>query len=57
MQILTLDDKVFYLNNLPEEIDDDLRFAVLDNSDSSNPDYFFIPLIFLESFTGPAVVL
>ena len=57
MQILTLDDKVFYLNDLPEEIDDDLRFAVLDNSDSSNPDYFFIPLIFLESFTGPAVVL
>ena len=57
MQILTLDDKVFYLNDLPEEIDDDLRFAVFDNSDSSNPDYFFIPLIFLESFTGPAVVL
>ena len=57
MQILTLDDKVFYLNDLPEEIDDDLRFAILDNSDSSNPDYFFIPLIFLESFNAPALVL
>ena len=57
MQILTLEDKVFYLNNLPEEIDDDLRFSVLDNSDSSNPDYFFVPLIFLESFTGPAAAL
>ena len=57
MQILTLDDKMFSLNELPEEIDEDLRFAVLDNSDSQNPDYFFIPLIFLESFTGPAVVL
>ena len=57
MQILTLNNEIFYLNELPEEVDDDLRFAVLDNSDNSNPDYFFIPLIFLESFTGPAAVL
>ena len=57
MQILTLENKTFYLNELPEEIDNDLRFAVLDNSDPNNPDYFFVPLIFLESFTGPAVVL
>lgn len=42
---------------MPDEIDDDLRFAVLDNSDHKNPDYFFTPLIFLESFSGPAVVL
>ena len=57
MQILTLENKTFYLNELPEEVDDDLRFAVLDNSDNQNPDYFYIPLIFLESFTGPAIVL
>ena len=57
MQILTLDDQTFYLNELPDEIDEDLRFNVLDNSDSQNPDYFFIPLIFLESFTAPAAVL
>ena len=57
MQILTLENQAFYLNDLPEEINDDLRFSVLDNSDSQNPDYFFIPLIFLESFTGPAAVL
>lgn len=57
MQILTLDNKTFFLNELPDEIENDMRFAVLDNSDPSNPDYFFIPLIFLESFTGPAVVL
>jgi hypothetical protein len=57
MQILNLNNETFYLNELPEEIDDDLRFAVLDNSDHQNPDYFFIPLIFLESFTGPAAVL
>jgi hypothetical protein len=57
MQILTLENKIFHLNELPDEIDEDLRFSVLDNSDNSNPDHFFIPLIFLESFTGPAVVL
>jgi hypothetical protein len=57
MQILTLDNKILYLNDLPDEIEEDVRFAVLDNSDNQNPDYFYIPLIFLESFTGPAVVL
>ena len=57
MQILTLENKTFYLNDLPEEVDDDLRFSVMDNSDPSNTDYFFIPLIFLESFTAPAAVL
>jgi hypothetical protein len=57
MRILTLEDTLFSLNELPDEIDDDLRFAVLDNSDHQNPDYFFVPLIFLESFTGPAAVL
>jgi hypothetical protein len=57
MQILTLDNKIYYLNDLPDEVDEDLRFSVMDNSDPSNPDYFYIPLIFLESFTAPAAVL
>lgn len=57
MQILTLENKIYHLNDLPNEVDDDLRFAVLDNSDNQNPDYFYIPLIFLESFTAPAAVL
>ena len=57
MQILTLENKLFSLNNLPEEVDDSTRFAVLDNSDPKNPDFFFVPLIFLESFNSPAIVL
>jgi len=57
MQILTLDNKTFSLNNLPDEVDENTRFAVLDNSDSQNPDFFFMPLIFLESFNSPAMVL
>lgn len=57
MQILTLDNKTFYLNNLPDEVDDNMRFSVLDNSNPNEPDFFFQPLIFLESFNSPAVVL
>jgi len=57
MNILTLDNKCFSLNNLPDQIEDDIRFSVLDNSDSKNPDFFFMPLIFLESFNSPAMVL
>ena len=57
MNILTLDNKAFSLTTMPDELEDDVQFAVLDNSDPSNPDFFFIPLIFLESFSAPAMVL
>ena len=57
MKILTLDNECFMLNNLPDELEDDVRFSVLDNSDPKDPDFFFIPLIFLESFSAPAIVL
>ena len=49
MRILTLDNRPYDLDHLPEEVDD-MRFAILDNSDPANPDYHYIPLIFLESF-------
>ena len=57
MKILTLDNTSYNLNNLPDELEEDLRFSVLDNSDIDNPDFFFIPLIFLESFSSPAIVM
>ena len=56
MRILLLDDLSYNLETLPEEIDD-MRFAILDNSNPNNVDYYFIPLIFLESFNSPALVL
>jgi hypothetical protein len=57
MRILTLEsNKAYDLDTLPEEIDD-LRFSILDNSDPVMPDYYCIPLIFLESFNSPALVL
>ena len=56
-KILTLENKPFELNELPEELEEDVRFAVLDNSDPQDPDFFFIPLVFLESFNSPAIQL
>ena len=57
MRILTLENKAFDLNELPEEVSEDARFSVLDNSDPKNPDFFFQPLIFLESFNSPAILM
>ena len=57
MRILTLDNECFMLNNLPNEIEDDVRFSILDNSDPKEPDFFFVPLIFIESFSAPAIVM
>ena len=56
VRILTVDNTVFEMNNLPEQVDD-LRFCVLDNSNPSEADYYFLPLVFLESFNDPALVL
>jgi hypothetical protein len=57
MRILTLENRAFDLNELPEEVSEDARFSVLDNSDPKNPDFFFQPLIFLESFNSPAILM
>lgn len=56
MKILTAENTSFEMNELPEYVED-LRFCVLDNSDPREPDYFFIPLVFLETFNDPALVL
>ena len=57
MQILTLDNKTFKLNSLQDKLEDEIHFSVLDNSDPKNPDFFFMPLIFVESFSAPAIVM
>ena len=54
MQLLTLDDQTFLMDRVPDKVDEDMRFAVLDNSDIANPDFFFVPLIYLESFSSPS---
>ena len=57
MQILTLNNRAYDLNNLPDEVEEELRFSVLDNSNPFDPDFYFMPLVFLESFNSPAMVL
>ena len=57
MQILTLENKCYLLNKIPNKVSDDMRFSILDNNDIKNPDFYFIPLIYLESFSSPSAVL
>ena len=56
MKILTSDNVSFDMNALPDEVDD-LRYCVLDYSNQADVDYFFVPLMFLESFTSPAALI
>ncbi len=56
MLILTNENKSYELNRIPDQTDD-IRYCVFDYSDPKNSDYYFMPLIFLESFHAPAVVL
>lgn len=56
MKILTNHNRTYNLNQIPDSVDD-VRFGVLDYSDQKNVDYYFIPLIFLESFNSPCVDL
>lgn len=56
MKIFTLENRSYELDSLPQEIDD-MRFSVFDNSNPQDPDYHWIPLIFLESFAAPALIL
>ena len=56
MRILTLENQPYNLETLPDEIDD-LRFAVLDNSNPHSVDYHYVPLVFIESFNSAALVL
>ena len=54
MRILKETNYPFDLNQIPDQVDD-IRFCVLDYADQNDVDYFFNPLIFLESFNSPCV--
>lgn len=56
MKILTVENQSYELNEIPDIVDD-LRYGVLDYSNPKNVDYYFIPLVFLESFYSPAAVM
>ena len=48
MKILTVENGVYEIDQVPDEVDD-IRFGVFDTSDPEWMDYYFLPLIFLES--------
>ena len=56
MKILTVDNKSYDLDTVPDEIDD-IRYCVLDASNKNDVDFYFLPLVFLESFHAPAICL
>lgn len=44
------------MNEVPNQVDD-LRYCVLDYSNQADVDFYFIPMIFLDSFPRPAADL
>ena len=56
MKILTVENDVYEIDHVPDEIDD-IRFCVFDTTETDWMDYYFLPLIFLESFYAPAICL
>ena len=56
MRILTVENKPYELNHIPG-MDEDIRYCVLDCTDPKEIDFYFIPLMLLETFSAPAVVL
>jgi hypothetical protein len=60
MKILTIENKPYDLDCIPdhvETVEECLRYCILDCADKTDIDYFFVPLVFLESFYAPAIVL
>jgi hypothetical protein len=54
MRILTNENKPYLINQIPNKVDD-LRYCVLDYSNHHDVDYYFLPLLFLESFYSPCI--
>jgi hypothetical protein len=54
MRILTNQNLAYSINAIPEHVDD-LRYCVLDYSNQNDVDFYFLPLIFLESFYSPCI--
>ena len=57
MRILTLDNRGIRLDDLPETLEEEVHFAILDNRNTLEPDFYFEPLAFMESFNSAAIVL
>lgn len=57
MFILTTENAPYDLTQMPDQVDDDLRYCVLDYSNANDVDFLFIPVVFMEKFARPAADL
>lgn len=57
MNLLQPDNTVYNMATIPELVEDDLRFCVLDYSSTQDVDFFFIPMVFLDVFQRPSADL
>lgn len=57
MKILTPENICYEMNSLPENEIEDIRYCVMDVTDKNEPDFFFIPLVFIETFNAPSINL
>lgn len=55
-RILTPENLPYDLDKIPEEVED-VRYCVLNCADKNDIDFYFLPLIFLESFFAHCIVL
>ncbi len=51
MRILTNYNRTYELDNVPNIIEDDLRYCVLDYSNQNDVDFLFPPVVFLDQYT------
>jgi hypothetical protein len=56
MKVLTTENFSYNLDKVPETADE-IQYCVLDTNNKNNIDFFFIPLIFMETFNAPSMVM
>ncbi len=57
MNILTPENNSLSIDLVPNQFDEDIRYSVLDISNTKNYDFYFLPLVYLESFNASAIIL
>src|ERR1044072_4000548 len=57
MWLLQPDNTVYDMTAIPEMVENDLRYCVLDYSNTSDIDFFFQPIIFIDLFARPSADL
>jgi hypothetical protein len=57
MYILSPENTPINIELIPDKINEDIRYSVLDLNNSKHLDFYYLPLVYLESFNAPAVVL